>query len=93
MDAPIEERSIPIAHPRGDRLRVVIDNGDSPPLDAVAVRAALRRPALVFSPAPRRAAALVVGTLLFGGGRAFRPRYDLQALLPTLTRGKPADPG
>ncbi len=97
MDAPIEERSIPIATPHGDRLRVVIDNGDSPPLDELAVRAALRRPALIFSPGssagfgdiggagPSPGDGAQVGTLLFGGGRAFHPRYDLQALLPALS--------
>lgn len=87
MDSPIEQRSIPIATPRGDRLRVVIEDGDSPPLDAVAVRAALRRPALVFSSSSSTGDGTAVGTLLFGGGRAFRPRYDLQALLPALTAG------
>ncbi len=92
MDAPIEERTIPIATPRGDRLRVVIEDGDSPPLEAIEVRAALRRPALVFSPGSADSGGSgdpSVGTLLFGGGRAFRPRYDLQALLPALTPGGP----
>jgi len=97
MDAPIEERSVPIATPRGDRLRVVIDDGDSPPLEALAVRAALRRPALVFSPGRSGSGDTSseagtetwtrAGTLLFGGGRAFRPHYDLQGLLPALNPG------
>jgi len=89
MDAPLEDRSIPIATPRGDRLRVVIEDGDSPPLDALEVRAALRRPALVFSPGPAGGDSSSAGTLLFGGGRAFRPHYDLQALLPALAPGGP----
>lgn len=61
---------------RGDRLRLRIANGDSPPLDDLVVRAEVREPVLVFA-APARPT-----FLYFGGGRARRPHYDLAHLLP-----------
>jgi hypothetical protein len=62
---------------RGERLRVMIDDGDSPPLEEPAFSAVIRQPALLFSlPSAGRA------TLRFGGGRAHLPRYDLAGLLP-----------
>ena len=76
--APIEVLEIPIRAPRGDRLRLVIDNQDSPPLSDVRFAALMPRPVLVFSipEGPPEA------TLYFGGARARRPRYDLAALDP-----------
>lgn len=77
--ATIEEMTLPIGSPRGDRLRVIIFDGDSPKLENLIIRAVVRRPALIFSlpePPPGRPA----GVLRFGGGRAFRPRYDLSDL-------------
>jgi len=82
----VEELEIPLAPGRGDRLRVVILNGDSPPLEKLTFEAAVRRPALLFSlpgdlgTEPSEASA----ELLFGGGRAYAPRYDLGALLAAL---------
>lgn len=76
--APVELLEIPLRTPRGDRLRIVIDNQDSPPLAKIAIAAAMPRPVLVFSPPADAARA----TLYFGGGRARRPRYDLAALDP-----------
>jgi len=67
---------IPLAPARGDRLRVEIDDGDSPPLDEPAFEALVRQPSIVFS-APAGTA-----VLRFGGGRAHPPRYDLAGLLP-----------
>ncbi|HSL82212.1 MAG TPA: hypothetical protein VLF66_05515, partial [Thermoanaerobaculia bacterium] len=65
--------------PGGDRLRVVIHDGDSPPLAALELAAAIRRPALLFA-LPDAGSA----TVYLGGGRACRPRYDLQELAPAL---------
>lgn len=80
-DPAVESTRIELAPARGDRLRLVIDDGDSPPLAAIKVRAVVRRPALIFSLAGGGEAE-PAGVLLFGGGRAFRPRYDLAGLLP-----------
>ncbi len=44
-----EELEVPISPARGDRLAVVIDNGDSPPLEGLRFQAIVRRPALVFA--------------------------------------------
>jgi hypothetical protein len=77
----IEDLEVAIAPPRGDRLRLVVHDGDSPPLEDLRVTAAVRRPALLFAlPASAGGSA----TLYFGGGRAFRPRYDLADLAPAL---------
>lgn len=76
---PVERLEVPLRDPRGDRLRVVIHDGDSPPLSELGVAAAVRRPALLFALSEAGPA-----TLYFGGGRAFRPRYDLQELAPAL---------
>ncbi len=76
--APVESLEIPLQRPRGDRLRLVIDNQDSPPLEGIAVTAAMPRPVLVFS----LAASTIPPHLYFGGGRAHRPHYDLAALDP-----------
>ena len=55
------------------RLRIAIDGGDSPPLEELAVFAQLTQPELVFEwPAESNV------ELLFGGGRARLPRFDLQ---------------
>jgi len=70
----------------GDRLRIEIDNGDSPALEDLAFRAVVRRPALLFT-LEAQGAAEPSGTLFFGGGRAYRPRYDLQRLWSVLPAG------
>jgi hypothetical protein len=82
--APVGESEVALRPARGDRLRVEIDDGDSPPLEQPSFSAVVRQPAVIFSadaPESRGAA----GTLRFGGGRALRPRYDLAALLPPPT--------
>jgi hypothetical protein len=78
----------PVAHPdvrlrpaRGERLRVAIDDGDSPPLEAMTFDAVVRQPVLIFSMPTTAAVGEAAGTLRFGGGRAHRPRYDLTGLL------------
>lgn len=82
----IEAIEIPLGPPRGDRVRVEIDDGDSPPLEGLALEAVVRRPTLVFdAPAGGDGA---VAVLRFGGGRAYAPRYDLSAL--TLPAGRVA---
>jgi hypothetical protein len=87
--AALEELSIPLNPSQGNRLRVVIDNGDSPPLTDVRLSAVAQRVSLLFS-LPSRGDAAPAGTLLFGGGRARAPQYDL-ARLQTLLR--PPQPG
>lgn len=90
-ETTIEDLEIPLEPAGGDRLRVVVDDGDSPPLAGLAFAAVVRSPALVFTlPEPAAVAGDGDGeaTLRFGGGRAFRPRYDLAELAPTApTRG------
>ena len=71
-----EELEVPVSRARGDRLTVVIDNGDSPALEELSFRAIIRRPALVFA-LENAGADQASGTLYFGGGRAHRPRYDV----------------
>lgn len=90
--ASVQDLEVPLLPARGDRLRVVIHDGDSPPLEEPVFRAAVRRPALVFSMEPGGAGP--DGELLFGGGRAYRPHYDLAELLPTLpAKDDPDGPG
>ncbi len=82
--APVEDVEIALARrARGDRLRLVVFDGDSPPLDELRVTAALRRPALVFSLPAAGVDVETTATLGFGGGRAYLPQYDLGALRPT----------
>jgi hypothetical protein len=81
--AAVEDLSVPLRPAAGDRLRVVIDNGDSPPLEELVFTAVAPRPSLLFSLAPQGGEA-PAGMLRFGGGRAFRPEYDLQRLAPVL---------
>ncbi len=79
----VEQLEVTLRRSRGDRLRVMIENGDSPPLADLEILAIVRRPALLFS-LPEAGPGEASGTLLFGGGRAYRPRYDLAPLLPAL---------
>lgn len=74
-----EPGDIELAAARGSRLRVEIVDGDSPSLADVRLSLLVRRPALLFS--MPSAGGEPAGTLYFGGGRAFRPRYDLATLL------------
>ncbi len=71
----VENLEIAVSQTRGDRLRISIANGDSPPLQDLSVTALTTSPALLFSLAAGETA-----MLRFGGGRTARPRYDLAAL-------------
>ena len=85
--AKVEDLEVRVSAARGDRLRIEIDNGDSPALEDLAFRAVVRRPALLFT-LEAQGAAESSGTLFFGGGRAYRPRYDLQRLWSVLPEGQ-----
>ena len=74
----VERLEVPLRPAGGDGLRVVIEDGDSPPLEGLRFRAVLRRPVLIFD---LGGGVRPGGELLFGGGRAHRPSYDLAALL------------
>jgi hypothetical protein len=95
----IANANVALAPARGDALRVVIEDGSSPPLDGISFVALLSQPALIFalpgsgaSVGAAEAAASPVGaagaaaqvTLRLGGGRAFAPRYDVASLTPLL---------
>jgi hypothetical protein len=73
----VDEREVPLRPTRGDRLRIEIDDGDSAPLEGLVVTAAVRQPALVFA---LEGGGEPAATLYFGGGRAYRPRYDVARL-------------
>ena len=90
--ATVEDLEVRVSAARGDRLRIEIDNGDSPALEELTFRAVVRRPALLFT-LEGRGAAEASGTLLFGGGRAYRPRYDLERLGGSLPSGQQATGG
>ncbi len=76
--APIEAIEMALMPPRGDHLRIVVENRDSPPLAKVKIDALVTRPFLFFSMAEGESSV----TLRFGGARARRPDYDLEALKP-----------
>ena len=84
--ATVEDLEVRVSAARGDRLRVEIDNGDSPALEDLTFSVVVRRPALLFS-LEGLGATEPSGTLFFGGGRAYRPRYDLQRLWSVLPAG------
>jgi len=71
---------LPLSPARGDRLLIQIDNGDSPPLEAVKFSAVVTQPSMIFS-LPAATSGKLSGKLYFGGGRAFAPHYDLAGLL------------
>jgi hypothetical protein len=77
----VEQLDLPLRPARGDRLRVAIDDGDSPPLTGLAFTAVFAQPSLVASlTGPGGTAPAAV--LRFGGGRAKVPRYDLAGFRP-----------
>jgi hypothetical protein len=82
----IDRVEVALGVARERRLELVIEDGDSPRLDALAIRAVVHRPVLVFD---RNEAGPI--ELYFGGGRAEAPRYDLQALLPSVSGGDDAE--
>lgn len=69
-DLAVDERAIRVEPASGDRLVVTIDDGGSPPLEALTFAAIVERPAIVFH-------ARDPVTLRFGGARAHAPGYDL----------------
>ncbi len=76
----VETRSIALPAPTPndqseDGLELTIDDGDSPPLEALRVTAVLLVPSLVFDAGRARA-------LRWGGHRAVAPRYDLMSQPP-----------
>ena len=81
--ATVEDVGLSVRRAQGDRLRVVIANGDSPPLEDLSFTAVIQRPALVFALPPAEAGE-PAAMLRFGGGRAFRARYDLEHLRSAL---------
>ena len=80
----LEDVQIPVGPARGTRLRVSIRNGDSPPLSDLRIVAVYPRFSLLFTLPPQGpdadGEATPAGTLLFGGGRAPAPQYDLAGL-------------
>ncbi|HEX5045201.1 MAG TPA: hypothetical protein VFV75_20060 [Candidatus Polarisedimenticolaceae bacterium] len=76
----VEELELALRPALGDRLRLVIEDGDSPSLSDLAVAAVYARPALVAALSSGGAAPAAV--LRFGGERARVPRYDLAGLRP-----------
>lgn len=75
----VHELELKVKSSSGTTLRLEIENGDAPGLDDLRVSAVMHQPVLIFElPASGGTAR---GTLRFGGGRAHRPRYQLQALL------------
>ncbi|HET9299695.1 MAG TPA: hypothetical protein VFO11_07090, partial [Candidatus Polarisedimenticolaceae bacterium] len=79
-DSDVEELELSMQPARGDRLRLVIDDGDSPSLADLAVAAVYARPALVAVLSTGGVAPAAI--LRFGGERARVPRYDLAGLRP-----------
>ncbi len=69
-----DEVVVDLPDPRAERLRIAIEDGDSPALEGLVVEATVPEPALLFhgDGAPM--------TLYFGGGRTRAPRYDLSRL-------------
>jgi hypothetical protein len=90
--ATVEEREVVLQPAHGERLRVEVEDGDSPTLDALRFSAIVRQPSLVFSIASS-SDETPAAWLRFGGGRAYAPRYDLAGLtLPaTGTRATAAE--
>jgi len=83
---PVESLEIPLSPARGEFLRVIIENQDSPPLEDLRVHALLRRPVLIFSTTAEQASF----NLYFGGGRAGAPFYDIAGLKKSIRKETPA---
>jgi len=92
-----EQLEIPLLRPPlGDRLRLVIEDADGPPIEDLQVAAVVRGPALIFeppagsfnvagsAPADPASAGTPIATLRYGGGRVHRPQYGLARLAPEL---------
>jgi len=76
QEAGAAELSLPVSRSSGDRFRLVLRRGDSPPLEALTVTAVTERPALFFTCRSGQ-------RLLYGGGRAGPPRFDTQRFAGT----------
>lgn len=85
--APVVVNQVPLSPPAGTHLRVVIENGDSPPLSDLRCSVRVDQPVLLFA----TSGVATPLTLAFGGGRALPPRYDLAALASA--QGMPDTPG
>ena len=85
-----QQLEIPLLRaPLGDRLRLVLDDADGPPVEDLDVTAVVREPALIFEPPEDSISAgagdaAPIATLGFGGGRVQRPQYGLARLAPEL---------
>lgn len=75
--AGAERLEIDVSRADGERIRIEIDDGDSPPLSSPGFEAVVRQPTLVFDADGRDL------RLRFGGGRAHRARYDVQRFVGT----------
>jgi hypothetical protein len=71
---PAESLIVPIERAKGQRLRIAIDDGDSPPLADIAIDVVVARPVLRI---PASAWDRGNVTMLFGGGRVRKPAYDI----------------
>lgn len=71
QEAGAEYLEIPLSRSSGDRLRVVIEDGDSPSLAGIHIVSLTLQPSLFYECAEGQ-------KLYFGGGRAGQPRYDTQ---------------
>lgn len=80
-ESGVEELELGLRPARGDRLRIAIDDGDSPPLAGLAFTAVFAQPSLIASLTTTDGSA-PSAVLRFGGGRANVPRYDLAGLRP-----------
>jgi hypothetical protein len=76
-----ESLEVPVSRASGERLSVAIADGDSPPLEGLRFAAVVRQPSLIFFAEGVREG-MAAALLVFGGGRAGRPRYDLSGALP-----------
>jgi hypothetical protein len=74
----VRQLDVSLSPARAERLRIVIDDGDSPPLAGLSVTAVFPQPSLVASLTSGGGSA-PAAVLRFGGGRANVPRYDLAA--------------
>lgn len=77
--ASIEKNEISLNPAHWDRLKIEIENGDSPPLENLVVQATLKSPTLIFSVATADSSK-PAGVLRFGGGLTQPPHYDLSDL-------------
>ena len=73
---------VTVAAAGGTRLKIAIDDGDSPELEGATFAAVMRKPALIFALGPNGDDD-VSATLYFGGRRVTRPIYDVASLLPS----------